>query len=155
MQILSLCVQRPLLQGTLALGAAHGELQEQLWNGLRDMASGNHSGNGIVLALAGCAFPSGRRDLASGIPVPLAAGASKSRPLCWRTTFFLYYAIPYANKFATVCHSTKKDDAQRASSGLLLSGKRDSNPRPSAWEADALPTELFPQWVCKCNNFFT
>ncbi len=26
----------------------------------------------------------------------------------------------------------------------LLSGKRDSNPRPSAWEADALPTELLP-----------
>ena len=26
-----------------------------------------------------------------------------------------------------------------------LSGKRDSNPRPSAWEADALPTELLPQ----------
>ncbi len=26
----------------------------------------------------------------------------------------------------------------------LLSGKRDSNSRPSAWEADALPTELFP-----------
>ncbi len=25
------------------------------------------------------------------------------------------------------------------------SGKRDSNPRPSAWEADALPTELLPQ----------
>jgi STE24 endopeptidase len=25
-----------------------------------------------------------------------------------------------------------------------LSGKRDSNPRPSAWEADALPTELLP-----------
>ena len=24
------------------------------------------------------------------------------------------------------------------------SGKRESNPRPSAWEADALPTELFP-----------
>lgn len=24
------------------------------------------------------------------------------------------------------------------------SGKRVSNPRPSAWEADALPTELFP-----------
>ena len=29
--------------------------------------------------------------------------------------------------------------------GLSLSGKRDSNPRPSAWEADALPTELLPQ----------
>ena len=25
------------------------------------------------------------------------------------------------------------------------SGKRDSNPRPSAWKADALSTELFPQ----------
>ena len=25
------------------------------------------------------------------------------------------------------------------------SGKRDSDPRPSAWEADALPTELFPR----------
>ena len=28
---------------------------------------------------------------------------------------------------------------------LYLSGKRDSNPRPSAWEANALPTELLPQ----------
>ena len=26
-----------------------------------------------------------------------------------------------------------------------LSGKRDSNSRPSAWEADALPTELLPR----------
>ncbi len=26
-----------------------------------------------------------------------------------------------------------------------MSGKRGSNPRPSAWEADALPTELLPQ----------
>ena len=32
------------------------------------------------------------------------------------------------------------------SSEILFSksGKRDSNPRPSAWEADALPTELLP-----------
>ncbi len=29
------------------------------------------------------------------------------------------------------------------------SGKRDSNSRPSAWEADALPTELLPQSCCK------
>ena len=28
---------------------------------------------------------------------------------------------------------------------FFLSGKRGSNPRPSAWEADALPTELLPQ----------
>ena len=27
----------------------------------------------------------------------------------------------------------------------FLSGKRDSNPRPPAWEASALPTELLPQ----------
>lgn len=26
-----------------------------------------------------------------------------------------------------------------------MSGRRDSNPRPSAWKADALPTELLPQ----------
>ena len=30
---------------------------------------------------------------------------------------------------------------------LFLSGKRDSNPRPSAWKADALSTELLPQFV--------
>ena len=50
----------------------------------------------------------------------------------------------------------KKDDAF-ASSCLLLSGKRGSNPRPSAWEADALPTELFPQLsyaVANVHNFF-
>ena len=28
-----------------------------------------------------------------------------------------------------------------------MSGRRGSNPRPSAWEADALPTELFPPGV--------
>ena len=34
-----------------------------------------------------------------------------------------------------------------------LSEKRDSNPRPSACEADALPTELFSHWFCKYSNF--
>lgn len=33
----------------------------------------------------------------------------------------------------------------------MVSGKRDSNPRPLAWEAKALPTELLPQ---KKNNLF-
>ena len=28
---------------------------------------------------------------------------------------------------------------------IKLSGKRDSNPRPLAWEANALPTELLPR----------
>ncbi len=35
-----------------------------------------------------------------------------------------------------------------------MSGKRGSNPRPSAWEADALPTELLPQMRCKGNKSF-
>ena len=40
---------------------------------------------------------------------------------------------------------TQKKRMMHASSvGLRSSGKRDSNPRPSAWEADALPTELLP-----------
>ena len=30
-----------------------------------------------------------------------------------------------------------------------LSGRRDSNPRPSAWKADALPTELRPLIITK------
>ena len=36
------------------------------------------------------------------------------------------------------------------------SGKRDSNPRPSAWEANALPTELFPHaiWLGKSSKSF-
>ena len=35
-----------------------------------------------------------------------------------------------------------------------MSGKRDSNPRPSAWEANALPTELLPHGHCKITKFF-
>ncbi len=35
-----------------------------------------------------------------------------------------------------------RDSGRRAG---RWSGKRDSNPRPSAWKADALPTELFPR----------
>ena len=31
----------------------------------------------------------------------------------------------------------------------MMSGKRDSNPRHSAWEADALPTELLPRAPCR------
>ena len=39
----------------------------------------------------------------------------------------------------------KKWERPRPFPKFFWSGKRDSNPRPSAWEADALPTELFPQ----------
>lgn len=44
----------------------------------------------------------------------------------------------------------------------ILSGKRDSDPRPRPWQGRALPTELFPLipniqpkiWRCKCSIFF-
>ncbi len=38
------------------------------------------------------------------------------------------------------------------------SGKRDSNPRPSLWESDALPTELLPPKFCgetNLQNFYS
>ena len=36
---------------------------------------------------------------------------------------------------------------------LLKSGRRDSNPRPSAWKANALSTELLPQfWWAKMDS---
>ena len=34
------------------------------------------------------------------------------------------------------------------------SGRRGSNPRPSAWKADALPTELLPQFSFLFGDFF-
>ena len=41
----------------------------------------------------------------------------------------------------------KKNEQQlKTVARLNKSGKRDSNPRPSAWEADALPTELLPHF---------
>ena len=43
---------------------------------------------------------------------------------------------------------------------LFKSGRRGSNPRPSAWKADALPTELLPRFIVlrrhlrrRCSSF--
>ena len=44
-----------------------------------------------------------------------------------------------------MCFIVLGDKEKRLYAVFLLSGKRDSNPRPSAWEADALPAELLPQ----------
>ena len=50
------------------------------------------------------------------------------------------------NRFLyTDLKSKKRVGRLLSDSSNPLSGKRDSNPRPSAWEADALPTELLPQ----------
>ena len=37
--------------------------------------------------------------------------------------------------------------------GVVWSGRRGSNPRPSAWKADALPTELLPLFKVKARSF--
>ena len=39
-----------------------------------------------------------------------------------------------------------------SSGSLKQSGRRDSNSRPSAWKADALPTELLPQKDLRVKN---
>ena len=49
----------------------------------------------------------------------------------------------------------RRGAAVGGSVGTLLSGKRGSNPRPSAWEADALPAELFPRKIFTFAGFGT
>lgn len=44
-----------------------------------------------------------------------------------------------------ICIEGKKIETQNIAS-LQMSGRRGSNPRPAAWEAAALPTELLPQF---------
>ncbi len=60
----------------------------------------------------------------------LGSALGLSKTLIYRIVCFLLRNLAQQKR------SFKKD---------LVSGKRDSNSRPSAWEADALPTELFPQ----------
>lgn len=44
-------------------------------------------------------------------------------------------------------HKKEKSDHCKVVAFLIESGRRGSNPRPSAWKADALSTELLPQRV--------
>ncbi len=39
-----------------------------------------------------------------------------------------------------------KSPANKCKAFYMMSGKRDSNPRPRPWQGRALPTELFSQW---------
>ena len=52
-----------------------------------------------------------------------------------------------------LCANEKTESRAKSAqlSDYQRSGKRDSNSRPSAWEADALPTELFPR-SCFCTQ---
>jgi hypothetical protein len=47
----------------------------------------------------------------------------------------------------TFARATRTKSGGLESLFLFWSGKRDSNPRHSAWKADALPTELFPHKI--------
>ena|GEM_PF-5396899 len=52
--------------------------------------------------------------------------------------------LPGLKKYLFLCLFNNK---AFTSTTKKLSGKWDSNPRHSAWKADALPTELLPQYV--------
>ncbi len=118
-------------------------------------------GSAIPFAPAGLGL---RHSLCPGgiwappFPLPLAGfGLRHSLPACRGGAFkktgcagaprFLYPSGPFCKRACVgPVRIQKTDDLHHPS--VFLSGKRDSNPRPSAWEADALPTELFPQlWM--------
>ncbi len=58
--------------------------------------------------------------------------------------FYLVKSVSNDLEDVTLSIKQKGSGKKRLSLYNIWSGKRDSNPRPSAWEADALPTELFP-----------
>ncbi len=65
-----------------------------------------------------------------------------------------WYAHTHRTTYLTVYDIyTTKPPAKASGSDIeeikIRSGKRDSNPRHSAWEADALPTELLPHKTVK------
>ena len=50
-----------------------------------------------------------------------------------------------SNNQIFISHSRQKEKQSPSQLLVFQSGKRDSNPRPPAWKASALSTELFPQ----------
>ena len=61
----------------------------------------------------------------------------------------MLYLLSYAGTNLFFCPSSLLTRARTMRTPLPWSGKRGSNPRPSAWKADALPTELFPRDTAK------
>ena len=58
-----------------------------------------------------------------------------------------YKSYPQSYPEAIKGHKKRALEIHLSARYHLWSGKRDSNPRLSAWEADTLPTELFPHLV--------
>ena len=56
-------------------------------------------------------------------------------------------SLPRKHSTAELSRRKKKSHSVRFV--IFLSGRRGSNPRHSAWKADALPTELLPHFVSK------
>ena len=52
-----------------------------------------------------------------------------------------------SGNFRTTWEENSEENKKRQDRNPAMSGKRDSDPRPLAWEANALPTELFPQTI--------
>ena len=84
-------------------------------------------------------------------PTPSLPWKCSTPELHWLLFFYAQEAIPVK----PICSYTLPGLKQREFAGCTasfhrlytiskLSGRRDSNPRPSAWKADALPTELLP-----------
>ena len=71
---------------------------------------------------------------------------------------FIFHSIRESQKRLGVTRSSLKTNKKAVTSLQLLdfqSGKRDSNSRPQPWQGCALPTELFPQKLCKRSKFST
>ena len=87
-----------------------------------------------------------RRTLPSRLPT----GESRQGARCERRNLVktqrlcqIQFALMVTNS-ARPGSPARREDRDRTEGSGEWSGKRDSNPRPSAWKADALPTELFP-----------
>ena len=73
------------------------------------------------------------------------------------------FFVMYAHRACSDCATSQRNNDRVISAVIvcnLLSGKRDSNPWPSAWEADALPLSYcrkkmgkLPSPICYFNNF--
>ena len=69
--------------------------------------------------------------------------------LCEPTTGLEPVTSSLPRKHSTAELSRRKKKSHSVRFVIFLSGRRGSNPRHSAWKADALPTELLPHFVSK------
>jgi hypothetical protein len=65
-------------------------------------------------------------------------------------TMEVLYQLSYIGKKSSL-QERHLIEAKASDFSFMKSGRRDSNPRPSAWKADALPTELLPLENVDCN----